>query len=419
MNAEELLQQLRPSEQSKKTYFDGTHRVCSPEETFERNSRYMQKLGITRVANVTGLDRIDIPVYISIRPNSRSLSTSQGKGENHISAKVSALMESIELWHAEHSQLPVLIAPYHEITETGHVMDIDQAPVRSDSQFERHRAIEWVQGVDIVSGISKWLPNELVGFNLVRQPSHQPIFLESSSGLSSGNHITEAILHALAEVIERDAMSLWELFPYEMKKDRQVDLGSIEDETLLEVIHKIQSKGLVVGVWDATSDIGVPVYTCAIIEDPGSPLWRPVPVFMGHGCHLDPAIALSRALHEAAQGRLTAISGSRDDIFQADYIRGGSIDDHAKMIDALNSGGPSISFQTKKLPVGESVQEDIDTLLVQLNISGIEEVVVCDLSHSDIGIPVVKVVVPALEPYYTALYRRGARAKRLAKEISQ
>ena len=60
----------------------GTHRLVAPNATLERVRPFMAVMGITRVANVTGLDTIGIPVVMVVRPNSRSLAVSQGKGLN-------------------------------------------------------------------------------------------------------------------------------------------------------------------------------------------------------------------------------------------------------------------------------------------------------------------------------------------------
>ena len=75
-----------------KRYRRGTHRTLSPAETLARFGIHARKLGITRLANVTGLDYLGIPVFMSIRPNSRSLSVSQGKGIDEDAAMASALM---------------------------------------------------------------------------------------------------------------------------------------------------------------------------------------------------------------------------------------------------------------------------------------------------------------------------------------
>jgi ribosomal protein S12 methylthiotransferase accessory factor len=90
-----------------KGYLAGTHRTRSPAETLAAYLPLAPQMGITRVANLTGLDQIGLPVYTAIRPNARSLATSEGKGLDDASAKASALMESIESWHAEHIRQPL------------------------------------------------------------------------------------------------------------------------------------------------------------------------------------------------------------------------------------------------------------------------------------------------------------------------
>src|SRR4051812_30484027 len=95
-----------------KTFLPGTRRSRAPADTLRDFGRHLPRMGITRLTNVTGLDSIGIPVVQAIRPNSRSLSVSQGKGVDLDAAKVSAMMEAIELWHAERIELGCLCASY-------------------------------------------------------------------------------------------------------------------------------------------------------------------------------------------------------------------------------------------------------------------------------------------------------------------
>src|SRR6202020_1763686 len=90
-----------------KQHRDGTHRLVSPETTLARVRPLRPVMGITRIANITGLDCIGIPVTMVCRPNARSLAVSQGKGLDLTAAKVSGVMESIEGYHAEHITLPL------------------------------------------------------------------------------------------------------------------------------------------------------------------------------------------------------------------------------------------------------------------------------------------------------------------------
>ena len=74
----------------------GTIRTRVPSETLEITKPYIEKAGISRIANITGLDCLNIPVYTCYRPNSKNLSTSQGKGLTDELALCSAIMEAIE-----------------------------------------------------------------------------------------------------------------------------------------------------------------------------------------------------------------------------------------------------------------------------------------------------------------------------------
>src|SRR5882724_3967893 len=88
-----------------KRHQHGTHRTVSPAETLARVTPLLPAMGITRVANVTGLDRIGVPVAMVYRPNARSIAVSPGKGLTLDAARCSGVMESIEGWHAERPML--------------------------------------------------------------------------------------------------------------------------------------------------------------------------------------------------------------------------------------------------------------------------------------------------------------------------
>src|SRR6202140_3527699 len=112
-----LLEQPLP-----KRFRRGTHRTVAPSETLARVRPHMARMGIPRLGNITGLDRIGIPVAIAVRPNSRSVSVSQGKGLELPQAMASALMEACEGFHAEEIG-PCRCAAYRELGATETVVD--------------------------------------------------------------------------------------------------------------------------------------------------------------------------------------------------------------------------------------------------------------------------------------------------------
>src|SRR4051812_2635964 len=102
-----------------KLFTGTTHRVCSPEETLARVQPVAPLAGVTRVADITGLDRLGVPVTLAIRPNARTLVGSSGKGTTQVAATVSGLMEAIEIHHAEHPQLRPEVHTHRELERTG------------------------------------------------------------------------------------------------------------------------------------------------------------------------------------------------------------------------------------------------------------------------------------------------------------
>ena len=140
----------------------GTHRIVVPEETLARASPFMRIMGITRVANVTGLDTVGIPVVMVCRPNSRSLAVSQGKGLDLMAAKASGLMESIEQYHAERVSLPLRLASYEELRYTDRVVDVTTLPHIAGGLFHPNLRLLWIEGFDLLQDEAVWVPYELV-----------------------------------------------------------------------------------------------------------------------------------------------------------------------------------------------------------------------------------------------------------------
>jgi ribosomal protein S12 methylthiotransferase accessory factor YcaO len=209
----------------------GTDRTVSPALTLERIAPLLPAMGITRVADVTGLDCIGIPVAFCCRPNSRALAVSQGKGLDLASAKASAVMESVEAFHAERVSRPVRWATYAELASHGEPVAEARLLGRSRvSPFHEHLQLPWVRGADLVSGLTTWVPYEAVhtDFRVLLLPT-SGTFVCSSNGLASGNHPLEALSHALCEAIERDATSLWQIRGGEGSDERRLDLASVDD----------------------------------------------------------------------------------------------------------------------------------------------------------------------------------------------
>lgn len=379
-----------------KAFRNGTHRQQDPVATLARIKPFLGTFGITRVANVTGLDRIGIPVTMVCRPNSRSVAVSQGKGLTLAAAKASGIMESIELWHAEHMQQPLRYCSYREIQRAGRVVNVERLAGRLRSRFHSNLPILWVAGYDLLARQESWLPFECVTMDsTLPLPAGAGCFLGTSNGLASGNNLLEAMSHAICEVVERDATTLWRARGASETHEDLVDLASVNDWACREVLQHCAAAEVQVLAWNITSDTALPAFA-ALITELGVP--QPIRVTaIGYGCHVDRGVALLRALTEAIQSRLTYISGSRDDLFRREY------EDNIRTRQSIGrfwemlQTGQGQPFQSIPTYNTETFNDDVTLQLARLKAVGIEEVVAIDLTDPSINIPVVRVVVPGLE----------------------
>lgn len=289
-----------------KVFTQGTHRVRTPEDTWTMIEPRLARHGVTRVSDVTGLDTLYVPTAMAARPLSWTLSVSQGKGQSLTLAKVSAAMESVELWHAEHAVPPLMHAatpardlglPY-SMSELGVVA----GPFLSDAT-----PLDWVEAAGMISGDRVPVPRDAVFFPDPHVQRWSPASIRANSnGLASGNVRDEAALHALYEIVERDTLSRLEV------GDPSAAVGvvpeSIPDETCQALVHSLRDVGGRVSVQSLQNPYGIATYRVVVWSVDFS-----LPC-LGHGSHTDPLVAASRAATEAAQGRLAAIAGSRDDM---------------------------------------------------------------------------------------------------------
>jgi YcaO-like protein with predicted kinase domain len=368
-------------------------------------------MGITRVANVTGLDSVGIPVVMVCRPNSRSVAVSQGKGIDLLSARASGLMESAELYHAESITLPLRLATYEELRYQHNVIDVEELPRSSGSRFHPNLRLLWCEGRDLLNGENVYVPYELVHMNYTTPlPDGHGCFRATSNGLASGNDALEAISHGICEVVERDATTLWKLRNVETLDKNRLDLDSVDDPICQEILEKLKRAGLSVTVWDITSDIEIATFACVILPRDDSVMWHGS-VAAGHGCHPVRQVALVRALTEAAQARLTIISGLRDDFRRDTYEQLLDPDVVGPIRRRSLASAPARRFRDIPNWDRETFEEDVQWELECITKAGIRRVVAVDLTRPEFGLPVIRVIVPGLEPVLGPGYIPGRRGR--------
>jgi ribosomal protein S12 methylthiotransferase accessory factor len=373
-------------------------RVRPPEQTWSAIKPVLGEFGITRVGDITGLDRIGLPVWIAVRPNARTLSVSQGKGLNDTAAKVSAAMEAIELAHAEKPNLEVHLATASEIGSAGKVVDLEALPRTRHTVFGTKTVIAWTKSLAWKTNESIWVPLEIVNADAgIQRMSGAGSFLHTTNGLASGNIVEEAVLHGLCELVERDAIALWEYSGSIAQAESRIDLDTIDIPIATEIVQRLRIAEVEPIIWDVTSDVGIATIRVALYDSTSDPVIRPLPASLGAGCHPDRTIALCRALTEAAQSRLTAIAGSRDDIGRQRYRE-------TQSADALNAIRSYANDEVGRKPFGsiptavfESIAKHLNHVLAQLTQSGFADVLTVDLSRPGMPVSVVRSIVPGLE----------------------
>ena len=395
-----------------KTYRAGADRALAPQETLARVLPLAAAFGVTRIANLTGLDRTGIPVVMVCRPNARSTAVFHGKGIDLASAKASGVTEAIETWHAEHIRRPLRFASFAELSKDVKTADVDLLPRIPDSRFEGDAPLLWVEGRNLMDGDAVWAPFEMVhAHSTIGGPPVSGCFSGSTNGLASGNHILEATSHALCELIERDATALWHQSPAAEQDRRRVDLATVDDAECLAVLNLFARAQIDVAVWDVTTDVGVPAFQCFAADRTG----EIGHVGVGAGCHPTRRIALLRATTEAAQVRTTYIVGSREDIRHADYRSAALAEKSARARAMMRPVARSRDFASVGSFDFATFEAEVAWIVERLRSAGIRQAIAVDLTRSEFAVPVVRVVAPGLEGFdhFPAFYAPGARARAL------
>ena len=395
------------------TYFKGTHRVIAPKKTIEINEDKLKTAGITRIADITDLDRIGLPVYTAIRPTAEygGVSVYGGKGISKDHAKASAMMEGFERYSAERQDSDeITISSVNEISAKGDY--IDPKSLNLPKEFEKKDisdiSLEWSIAHDLITDKDYYIPTNAIYHPYTHDNNVESLFKSNTNGLASGNILEEAILHGIFEVIERDA---WSIFELTHKNYSQIDLDTIESETINETIEKFTSNGINIKLMDFTADIDVPTIAASaddtVTRDAGL-------LTLGIGTHLDPEVAILRALTEVAQSRATQINGAREDTVRADFAREAGYE-RMKRINKyyFKQQEEQISLSDIENKSTTSINEDLEIVKNELTSNEIKHVLYHDLTRPELDVSVVRVVIPEMELYALDQSRAGYRFLRV------
>lgn len=407
----------------------GVERSVRPGVTIRRASKVLDVIGVTKVADVTGLDRVGIPNFMTVRPHDLGpgISYYNGKGTTRAAAHAGALMEAVERHAGERYDGPVIASSHYNLRSEHACVDPLEIHVPMVRKYSEHLMLEWVLGFDLMTRRPTYAP-----LNCVVAPydsdSGMSLFHTSTNGLASGNTRVDAVCHALCEVIERDATGLAMAradvrpavaalladigfagaVPAEPGETPLISLRGLP-RPAAALVRKLQRAGLEVELLDLTSATGIATIACTIVDRQGLPMG--MNAHSGCGTHPDARIALTRALTEAAQSRLTCIQGGREDL--PDYVAAQG----AAPMEARHRRRDTVDFGDIPSCRHSSVNDDVEFIIERMRQSGFEQAVVVDITRKEVGIPVVRVIVPRSEAW--TLYFVEGRASLGPRALQQ
>lgn len=400
-------------------YHEGSQRVYDEGTTLHKTKDQLKKIGVTRIADITHLDRVGIPVYSAIRPSAAkgAISVYSGKGVTPPQAKISAMMEGFERCLAEKKEMnnnieeetlnTEFVDSYDNITDTYNIVNPAKLLISEDVRTDD--MIEWTSGWDIINGEEIYVPSNSVYHPYEPTNECVKLFRSNTNGLAAGNVIEEAILHGLLEVVERDALSIAEM---NRNPGKSLELSS-EDGISYKLMQKFKDANINVRLWIPQHDTEVTTVVASLDD---VQLKDPAMLVMGAGAHLKPEIATIRALTEAAQSRVVQIHGAREDTERDKFVRNIGYERMKRMnsfwykdkdvetvrLDELND-----------LSQGSPV-ENINNVIDQLK-NLVNSVIAVNLSRDGVDVPVVRVIIPTFEMYTLDRERVGKR-KNIARK---
>ncbi len=392
--------------------------------TFDRSISYSEtaaflpelreRFGITRVADITRLDRAGVHVFSAFVPRSPDLlGVYNGKGLTREASIASAVMEAAERQIAANVCIKTFEESISRIAEK-----IDLKACFTLESVSGDTRVPCVLGTDLLNDAPVAVPVAMVQCPWFGEKLFD---VTSTNGLASGNNSVEAIYHALCELIERHS---WAMVHVRSSLAPRLFGGAVDcsiaseirlptrDACVDGILESIASAGLSVRAFLLEEAPLPPAVFVSVVEDGAEPPMA----HMGMGCSLSPVHALSRALTEALQSRAIDIQGAREDMLRA-YDPPNRMGEHGRRLASLPEGCWYLDLPAKSLALQDlpdrstnDLSQDLRLTLEALSAYGIRSAIAVELAPTDLPISVVRAIVPGLE---TLMFsnRLGQRAR--------
>ncbi|MEL6558487.1 MAG: TOMM precursor leader peptide-binding protein [Bacteroidota bacterium] len=401
----------------------GGFRTLTAKETFEKYQHHISPVTgiISEIEPYRGSEYSQLHNFTSGRNlalqsksmfwlNNHRRSCSGGKGKSEQQAKTGALCEAIERYSMmHHGQPAILRSTLKDLGDKGihpnTCMNFSQEQFAQREEtnenstafyslvpveFDENASVDWTRVYGLTHQEERYLPSTFCYAQYPGQDERNMIAYPDSNGCAAGNSHAEAALQGTLELIERDAAAIWW---YNQIRRPKVDLKSLANEYIKEMLDFYAENGRSLEVLDITTDIGIPTFVAVSHKtDTGKS------ILFGFGCHIDAAVAVERAVIELNQ--LLPITLG-DEPVDMDLRIKNWLDEESVTDNIYLSASDEIIHIQDKYP-GQSfsnLNEVLQYLTAQFQKQSLD-LYLLDLTQQDIGMPVVKMIAPNLRHYW-------------------
>jgi oxazoline/thiazoline synthase len=407
---------------------DGGHRTRTPEATVRRYAHHVSPVsgavpklepnGTLRdgvmYAYVAGTNLARPPRTLdSLREGLRS--RTGGKGATDAQARASALCEGLERYSGVfQGDEPRRQARFIELGDRAihpnACMGFSDQQYRARDAwnargemvcavplpFDAEASVSWTPVWSLTRGESRYLPTAFCFYDYPVLPEAASC-IACSNGNAAGNTLEEAILQGVLELVERDSVALWW---YSRARRPPVALDSFDEPYLRHVVAHLAERGRDLVVLDLTSDLEIPVFVAVSRRLDV----REEHIVFGFGAHLDPRIAVLRAVTELNQMLMRVLWGEARSSSPSDgepsvraWLETARLADHPYLApDPMQS--PRVAAHYPR-SWSDDLREDVRYCQALLERRDME-LLVLDQTRPDIALPVVKVIVPGLRHFW-------------------
>ncbi len=403
---------------------DGGHRTLPPTQTVQQYEHLISPITgvVTELVRVTNPANLLVHTYraghafgsATSLPGLRSTlkHKSSGKGKTDSQSRASGFCEAVERYSGIYQgDEPRKQATFVELGELA--INPEACLCISNSQyanrdeinqnrqaahnwipqrFDPNQSIDWTPVWSLTEQRHKYLPTAFCYYNYP-MPNGQRFCKADSNGNAAGNTLEEAILQGFLELVERDSVALWW---YNRLRRPAVELSSFDEPYFWELQQFYMENNRELWVLDLTADLGIPAFAGVsrrMVEDSQR-------LILGFGAHLDPTIAILRALTEVSQLGLE-LDKLPDEQLDGDaklWLLEATLDNQPYLVP--EQAQPMKRIQDYPKRWGDDICEDVITCVDIVREAGLEPLVL-DQTRPDIGLNVVKVIVPGMRHFWS------------------